>query len=53
MKKQFLLQLFLLFLSVSMLAQIPAGYYDAANGKTNGELKTSLYQIIKVGVRLS
>ena len=53
MKKQFLLQLFLLFLSVSMLAQIPAGYYDAANGKANGELKTSLYQIIKVGVRLS
>ena len=53
MKRQFLLQLFLLFLSVSMLAQIPAGYYDAANGKANGELKTSLYQIIKVGVRLS
>ena len=53
MKKQFLLQLFLLFLSVTLLAQVPAGYYDAANGKSNGELKTSLYQIIKVGVRLS
>jgi len=40
---------FIFFLPLSLLAQIPAGYYDAANGKTNGELKTSLYQIIKVG----
>ncbi|MGB4414974.1 MAG: endonuclease [Paludibacter sp.] len=52
MKKLFLLS-FHFFLTLSLLAQIPAGYYDAANGKTNGELKTSLYQIIKVGKRLS
>ena len=28
-------------------AQIPAGYYTTANGKTGYELKTALYNIIK------
>ncbi len=29
------------------LGNIPAGYYDAASGKTGAELKTALYNIIK------
>lgn len=33
-------------------AQIPAGYYDAAEGKKGAELKTALHNIIKVGQRL-
>lgn len=41
----------LLFLLVTILvitkAQIPAGYYDNASGKTGAELKTALYNIIK------
>ena len=32
-----------------MIAQIPAGYYDAANGKTGYELKTALKDIITNG----
>lgn len=36
----------------SMLAQAPAGYYDAVEGKRSGELKTTLYTLIKEGVRL-
>lgn len=47
MKKQFLLQLFLLFLSVTLLAQVPAGYYNSAIGKKQAELKTALHLIIK------
>ena len=37
----------LLFLSFSVLAQIPAGYYDSAIGKKQAELKTALHLIIK------
>ncbi len=47
---------FLLFVQSFILllsAQIPEGYYQAAIGKSNKELKTSLYNIIKVGNRLS
>lgn len=41
------LGLLLITLSVQILAQIPDGYYDNANGKTGAELKTALYNIIK------
>jgi len=46
MKKLLLL---LLALPVIMLAQPKAGYYDAAVGKTDATLKTSLYNIISAG----
>ncbi|MDD3488875.1 MAG: endonuclease [Paludibacter sp.] len=46
MKKLLLL---LLALPVLMLAQPKAGYYDAAVGKTDAILKTSLYNIISAG----
>jgi endonuclease I len=37
-----------LILGISLLtAQIPAGYYDSAAGKTGAELKAALYNIIK------
>ena len=41
--------LFLLFFTVSgsIMAQIPNGYYNSANGKTGDELKTALHDIIK------
>ena len=41
-----LLTLFIAFL-YSAGAQPPAGYYDAASGKTGAQLKTALYTIIK------
>ncbi|MEO8761904.1 MAG: endonuclease [Bacteroidia bacterium] len=45
MKNKYLL---LLSLSVSVsLAQIPAGYYNTANGLTGANLKTALHNIIK------
>lgn len=50
--KTILLSLLYIF-SISLFAQIPAGYYSAAEGKSNKDLKTSLYSIIKVGNRLS
>lgn len=37
----------LLFLSFSVLAQIPTGYYNSAIGKKQAELKTALHLIIK------
>ncbi len=36
-----------LIITLGLTAQIPAGYYDAAAGKTGAELKTALYDIIK------
>ena len=36
-------------LSFSLLAQIPAGYYTAAEGKTDAALKTQLAAIISAG----
>ena len=34
-------------MSGSLVAQIPSGYYNNANGKTGDELKTALHDIIK------
>ena len=45
MKKPFLL--FLLIATLTGFAQIPNGYYNAANGKTGDELKVALHNIIK------
>lgn len=39
--------LLVLCMSVLLYAQIPAGYYDAAEGKSAAELKTALHNIIK------
>ena len=36
----------LLWCTVLLWAQIPAGYYSITEGKNKGELKTALYQII-------
>ena len=38
--------LLLLFCHFQLLAQVPAGYYDAAEGKTSYQLKTELFFII-------
>ncbi len=46
MKKITLLSLLQIFV-LGLFAQIPAGYYDSANGKTGYELKTAAYNIIK------
>jgi endonuclease I len=48
MKKTFLSFPILLLLSISIFAQIPAGYYDSAIGKKQAELKTALHLKIKV-----
>lgn len=45
MRKITLLQILFLF-SISIFAQIPSGYYNAAVGKTEAALKTQLYSII-------
>ncbi len=45
MKKPFLF--FLLIATLTGFAQIPNGYYNAANGKTGDELKVALHNIIK------
>ncbi len=44
---QRLLSLFILFISINTLSQIPDNYYQTTEGKTNFELKTALYNIIK------
>lgn len=36
-----------LFVSLSICAQVPDGYYAAAGGKTGAELKTALFRIIR------
>ena len=48
MKKQLLIFSLLSILSFTLLAQIPAGYYDTALGKKQAELKTALHLKIKV-----
>lgn len=48
MRKIILFQILFLF-SIAILAQIPAGYYNAAEGKTEAALKTQLYTIISTG----
>lgn len=45
--KKTLLSLLLITILVIAKAQIPAGYYDNATGKTGATLKTALYNIIK------
>jgi endonuclease I len=52
MKKTLFLFLFS-FLFITLSAQVPQGYYNAAEGKSNASLKTALHQIIEVGTRLS
>lgn len=40
-------------MAISAHADIPAGYYDNLSGKTEGELKTALHNIIKNFTRIS
>ncbi len=44
---QKLLFVFLVFSISELYAQIPTGYYDAAQGKTGAQLKAALHNIIK------
>jgi endonuclease I len=44
---KYLSLLFFLFAGTSVLAQIPAGYYDNANGLSGSVLKAALHDIIK------
>jgi len=46
-----LLSLYIL-LFAALSAQIPAGYYDAASGKKDAELKTALFKIINAHTQL-
>ena len=39
----------LLVLSFALVAQVPSGYYDKASGKTEAQLKTTLYSVISSG----
>ena len=52
MKKYFLFLLIGIFASFSLFAQIPAGYYDAADGKSEAELKTAMHQIVQNFINL-
>ena len=45
--KQLALSVLLACLGGSLWAQIPAGYYNNATGKTSDELKIALHDIIK------
>ena len=45
--KNILLVVSFWLVSISLFAQIPAGYYNAAEGKSGSELKTALFNIIK------
>ena len=47
MKKASATLLLLVLTSWSLLAQIPNGYYNNANGKTGDELKVALHDIVK------
>lgn len=47
MKKSITITVVTLLLLVTAFGQIPSGYYDAASGKSGGELKAALYNIIK------
>ena len=49
MKRTFLF-LLSVFLVLTAWAQVPSGYYDAAQGKTGAELKAALHNIIKGNV---
>ena len=53
MKKHFLLLSIGILTSIfSLFAQIPVGYYDAAHGKSEAELKTAMHQIIRNFINL-
>mgnify|MGYP000845342851 CR=1 FL=1 len=52
MVKHFLVSIFLL-ISLTLMAQPDPAYYESAIGKSDKALKTALYNIIKVGNRLS
>ena len=47
MKKAWATLLLLVLTGMSLMAQIPNGYYNNANGKTGDELKVALHNIIK------
>ncbi len=47
--RQILFNLITLFFFIPLFSQIPQGYYDNAEGKIQGELKSALYEIIKSG----
>lgn len=49
MKKQYLLIIISLIISLVLNAQEPSGYYDTAEGKTTAQLKTALSDIITEG----
>lgn len=50
--KKYLFLIITLFFSIGLMAEaIPAGYYDAIDGKKDSVLKSTLYQIIKGGDR--
>lgn len=49
---KWILLLLLLLISVTFVAEIPAGYYRSAEGKKEAELKTALFNIIKHHVQL-
>ena len=41
------------FAALCSMAEIPAGYYSSLNGKTDGDLKTAVHNIIKNFTRVS
>ena len=47
MERKFVSLIVALFVAAVASAQIPAGYYSPAEGKTGNELKSALYDIIK------
>ena len=47
--KRIMISFLLFFIAFNLNAQAPAGYYDAANGKTGYQLKTALKEIITNG----
>lgn len=53
MKQRLLCTLWLVIAVVWASAQIPAGYYNSAVGKSGEELRTALYQIIKTHTAVS
>ena len=49
--RKFLILSFQIFLTLSLLAQASAGYYSAAEGKSEAALKTQLSSIISSGYK--
>ena len=42
-----------ILLAINVYAAIPSGYYDSAEGKKSGELKTAMHEIIRPHTRIS